>query len=184
MRVLYINGTKGTRAWLGEHVDPTEYENPNLVGTAVLLAPGLIMTPVSSVLEAANAGHRNPMPLYVATRHAVLRMLHEHGCNVQRRGCSRPRLSCTRSLSCSPRSLVCVCAHACAHVCVCISVCASDGSERGERGKNDAFPGDLTRPLGCCPPATAPLPRPRRHTRWMCGIMSRSVREIIFAIGQ
>ena len=41
MRVLYINGTKGTRAWLGEHVDPTEYENPNLVGTAVLLAPGL-----------------------------------------------------------------------------------------------------------------------------------------------
>jgi len=64
MRVLYINGTKGTRAWLGENVDPTKYENPNFVGTAVLLAPGLIMTPISSVLEAANAGHRNPMPLH------------------------------------------------------------------------------------------------------------------------
>eukprot|EP00729_Bicosta_minor_P002322 gene2322-8420_t len=59
MRVVYINGTKGTRAWLNNNIDPRDYS----VSTAILLAPGLSMTPMSSVLEAANAGHKNPEPL-------------------------------------------------------------------------------------------------------------------------
>jgi len=63
MRVVYINGTKGTRAWLNNNIDPRDYSAPTLVSTAILLAPGLSMTPMSSVLEAANAGHKNPEPL-------------------------------------------------------------------------------------------------------------------------
>ena len=63
MRVVYINGTKGTRAWLNNNIDPRDYSSPTLVSTAILLAPGLSMTPMSSVLEAANAGHKNPEPL-------------------------------------------------------------------------------------------------------------------------
>jgi hypothetical protein len=63
MRVVYINGTKGSRAWLNNNVDPKEYSYPMIVSTAILLTPGLLMTPMSSVLEAANAGHVNPEPL-------------------------------------------------------------------------------------------------------------------------
>jgi hypothetical protein len=56
MRVVYINGTKGSRAWLNNNVNPQDYSAPLAVSTAVLLAPGLLMTPMSSVLEAANVG--------------------------------------------------------------------------------------------------------------------------------
>lgn len=63
MRVLYINGTKGTRTLLDKYVNPQDYASPGLVSLAVLLTPGLSMTPISSVLEAANAGHANPEPL-------------------------------------------------------------------------------------------------------------------------
>lgn len=31
---------------------------------AAAIAPGVIMTPISSILEACNAGHMNPEPLY------------------------------------------------------------------------------------------------------------------------
>jgi CRP-like cAMP-binding protein len=63
IRVLYINGTKGVRTLLNKYVNPDDYKYPNAVGLGILLAPGLTMTPVSSVLEAANAGHKNPEPL-------------------------------------------------------------------------------------------------------------------------
>jgi len=63
IRMVYINGTKGVRTLLNKYVDPEKYSFPNLVSIGILLAPGLTMTPVSSVLEAANAGHRNPKPL-------------------------------------------------------------------------------------------------------------------------
>eukprot|EP00039_Didymoeca_costata_P010857 m.147368 g.147368 ORF g.147368 m.147368 type:complete len:621 (-) comp14986_c1_seq2:1465-3327(-) len=63
MRVLYINGTKGSRAWLNANVQPEDYQYKTLAYAGVLFGPGLFMTPVSSVLEATNAGHRNPEPL-------------------------------------------------------------------------------------------------------------------------
>jgi len=62
-RVVYINGIKQSRAWLANNVDPDTYASPNAVRTGVLLAPGLLLTPVSSILEAANAGNKNPEPL-------------------------------------------------------------------------------------------------------------------------
>eukprot|EP00041_Stephanoeca_diplocostata_P024191 m.606685 g.606685 ORF g.606685 m.606685 type:complete len:419 (+) comp22473_c1_seq8:154-1410(+) len=64
IRMAYINGTKGIRSYLDRHIDPYDYSAPHAVGFAMTLAPGVGMTPISSVLEAANAGHANPMPMY------------------------------------------------------------------------------------------------------------------------
>ena len=63
VRVMYINGIKQSRAWLANNVDPDLYSNPTLVRGAVWCGPGVFMTPISSVLEAANAGNKNPEPL-------------------------------------------------------------------------------------------------------------------------
>jgi len=65
-RVVYIAGFKGLRALIDRNVDFEKYESSQArlftrVGAAI--APGLIMTPVSSILEASNAGHSNPEPL-------------------------------------------------------------------------------------------------------------------------
>ncbi|KAG9408070.1 hypothetical protein AC1031_021305 [Aphanomyces cochlioides] len=65
-RVAYINGFKGLRHFLENNIDDEDYENPGNVRIAKAVAPGIIMTPVSSILEACNAGHMNPEPL--ATR--------------------------------------------------------------------------------------------------------------------
>jgi CRP-like cAMP-binding protein len=62
-RVVYINGFKGLRHLMEKHVDADQYENPQLVRLAEAVAPGIIMTPVSGMLEAFNAGHMNPEPL-------------------------------------------------------------------------------------------------------------------------
>ncbi|KAJ0395684.1 hypothetical protein P43SY_002477 [Pythium insidiosum] len=62
-RVVYINGFKGIRHLFERHVDADDYENPQLVRLAEAVAPGIIMTPVSGMLEAFNAGHMNPEPL-------------------------------------------------------------------------------------------------------------------------
>lgn len=44
---------------------PSNYEaNPGLFRLALAVAPGILMTPISSVLEASNAGHSNPEPMY------------------------------------------------------------------------------------------------------------------------
>uniref|UniRef100_A0A7S3DNI1 Cyclic nucleotide-binding domain-containing protein n=1 Tax=Entomoneis paludosa TaxID=265537 RepID=A0A7S3DNI1_9STRA len=59
-RVSYIVGFKGLRAMFEEHVNPEEFSvGPTTVGLAMAIAPGVIMTPISSVLEASNAGHMN-----------------------------------------------------------------------------------------------------------------------------
>eukprot|EP01059_Diplonema_ambulator_P020607 TRINITY_DN3444_c0_g1_i1.p1 TRINITY_DN3444_c0_g1~~TRINITY_DN3444_c0_g1_i1.p1 ORF type:complete len:301 (+),score=92.25 TRINITY_DN3444_c0_g1_i1:273-1175(+) len=63
-RVMYINGIKQSRTWLANNVNPEEYGSAaSLVRTGVWVGPGLFMTPVSSLLEAANAGNKNPEPL-------------------------------------------------------------------------------------------------------------------------
>eukprot|EP01064_Diplonema_japonicum_P025660 TRINITY_DN37076_c0_g1_i1.p1 TRINITY_DN37076_c0_g1~~TRINITY_DN37076_c0_g1_i1.p1 ORF type:complete len:313 (+),score=81.17 TRINITY_DN37076_c0_g1_i1:88-939(+) len=63
-RVLYINGIKQSRSWLANNVNPEEYGSAaSLVRAGVWVGPGLLMTPISSLLEAANAGNKNPEPL-------------------------------------------------------------------------------------------------------------------------
>ncbi|KAF4315374.1 hypothetical protein G195_011102 [Phytophthora kernoviae 00238/432] len=65
-RVVYINGFKGIRHLMENHVDADQYEYPQVVRLVEAVSPGVIMTPVSSMLEAFNAGHMNPESL--ATR--------------------------------------------------------------------------------------------------------------------
>lgn len=61
-RVLYINGFKGLRYYLDQNVDKQTAPLYLKLGVAVL--PGVVMTPVSSILEATNAGHMNPEPMH------------------------------------------------------------------------------------------------------------------------
>ena len=63
IRIVYINGIKQSRSWLANNVDPDKYAAPALVRLGVWCGPGLVTTPVSSILEAANAGSKNPEPL-------------------------------------------------------------------------------------------------------------------------
>ena len=66
-RIAYITGFKGLRATLDTYIDnPEQYSFPTLVNLAKAITPGIFMTPISSVLEASNAGHMNPEPM--ATR--------------------------------------------------------------------------------------------------------------------
>ncbi|CAI5742307.1 unnamed protein product [Hyaloperonospora brassicae] len=65
-RVVYINGFKGIRHVLEKTVRADEFDYPHVVRLAEAVAPGVLMTPVSSMLEAFNAGHMNPESL--ATR--------------------------------------------------------------------------------------------------------------------
>ncbi len=64
VRVLYINGFKGLRHLLDSRVQISEFESPQLAGLGLAVLPGIIMTPISSVLEACNA-QMNPEPLQV-----------------------------------------------------------------------------------------------------------------------
>jgi len=59
VRVAYIAGFKGLRAFLDQYVTPETHDYPNAVRLAAAITPGVIMTPISSVLEASNAGHMN-----------------------------------------------------------------------------------------------------------------------------
>ncbi len=66
VRILYINGFKGLRALFDRNFDTEAVESrPYRIAAriAVTVAPGLVMTPISSILEASNAGHANPEPL-------------------------------------------------------------------------------------------------------------------------
>eukprot|EP01104_Vermistella_antarctica_P018523 TRINITY_DN6897_c0_g1_i1.p1 TRINITY_DN6897_c0_g1~~TRINITY_DN6897_c0_g1_i1.p1 ORF type:complete len:455 (+),score=48.29 TRINITY_DN6897_c0_g1_i1:70-1365(+) len=63
-RMLYINGLKGVRMWLDKNVDTSTSSNPGMMRLGLAVTPGLVMTPVSSVLEACNAGHSNKEPIY------------------------------------------------------------------------------------------------------------------------
>mmetsp|Transcript_9805 Transcript_9805/g.21132 ORF Transcript_9805/g.21132 Transcript_9805/m.21132 type:complete len:663 (-) Transcript_9805:301-2289(-) len=71
-RVMYINGFKLSRQWLAGLVEEPvaaatargDESRRSLLMLIPALAPGVLMTPISSVLEACNAGHSNPEPLY------------------------------------------------------------------------------------------------------------------------
>ena len=55
--------TNFSRQNLTLQVHPDDYQYPQLVRLAAAITPGLCMTPMSSLLEASNAGHSNPEPL-------------------------------------------------------------------------------------------------------------------------
>jgi hypothetical protein len=59
----YITGFKGLRTVLERLVEPDQFEYPTLVRLATTIAPGVAMTPISSILEASNAGHMNAEPM-------------------------------------------------------------------------------------------------------------------------
>eukprot|EP00172_Hildenbrandia_rubra_P001765 Plantae.Rhodophyta-Hildenbrandia_rubra.ctg23575.p1 GENE.Plantae.Rhodophyta-Hildenbrandia_rubra.ctg23575~~Plantae.Rhodophyta-Hildenbrandia_rubra.ctg23575.p1 ORF type:complete len:464 (-),score=68.60 Plantae.Rhodophyta-Hildenbrandia_rubra.ctg23575:87-1478(-) len=63
VRVAYINGFKSLRALIDNNVHADEWKMPAGVRFATMVAPGVIMTPMSSVLEACNAGHINSEPI-------------------------------------------------------------------------------------------------------------------------
>lgn len=62
-RIAYINGFKGLRYIFDQQLDPRDYSYPQLAGMALAVTPGVVMTPVSSVLEACNVTHMNNEPL-------------------------------------------------------------------------------------------------------------------------
>jgi len=67
-RISYICGFKGLRAWLDKNVDADQYNNsvdPTAIRLLTTISPGIVMTPVSSLLEASNAGHMNPESMSV-----------------------------------------------------------------------------------------------------------------------
>ncbi|KAA8490835.1 hypothetical protein FVE85_1282 [Porphyridium purpureum] len=72
VRVMYINGFKGLRTLFDRHVDANAYEYPTMVRLATAVAPGIIMTPISSILEASNAGHSNPEAMTTRWMRGVL----------------------------------------------------------------------------------------------------------------
>lgn len=56
-RIAYIGGLKGFRGWIDREVDPDQWPNHYArqgVRLATVIAPGVFMTPVSSILEACN----------------------------------------------------------------------------------------------------------------------------------
>jgi hypothetical protein len=63
LRIAYISGFKCLRAFFDRNVDPDMYEYPTAVQLAAAVSPGIIMTPISSILEASNAGHLNSEPM-------------------------------------------------------------------------------------------------------------------------
>lgn len=60
-RIIYINGFKGIRQYLDSQIHLEEVSTSVRLSAAV--APGIIMTPVSSILEACLVGHQNSEPL-------------------------------------------------------------------------------------------------------------------------
>jgi len=63
LRVAYINGFKGLRLVVQQAVRAEEYESPQSVSLVAACVPGVLMSPISGLLEASNAGHSNPAPL-------------------------------------------------------------------------------------------------------------------------
>eukprot|EP00759_Apiculatamorpha_spiralis_P054568 PhF_6_TR6974/c0_g1_i1/m.10312 len=62
VRIVYINGFKQLRTQF-DRVPTDSFAYPDLARLLLACGPGLIMAPVSSLLEANNAGHKNPEPL-------------------------------------------------------------------------------------------------------------------------
>eukprot|EP00534_Pseudo-nitzschia_fraudulenta_P000312 CAMPEP_0201118204 /NCGR_PEP_ID=MMETSP0850-20130426/2322_1 /ASSEMBLY_ACC=CAM_ASM_000622 /TAXON_ID=183588 /ORGANISM="Pseudo-nitzschia fraudulenta, Strain WWA7" /LENGTH=416 /DNA_ID=CAMNT_0047383211 /DNA_START=26 /DNA_END=1276 /DNA_ORIENTATION=- len=77
MRIFYIAGFKGLRAYLDQYATEDESSDTGRAAEehdaianrnfsrrlGIALAPGVIMTPISSLLEASNAGHLNKEPM-------------------------------------------------------------------------------------------------------------------------
>jgi len=65
-RILYINGIKNLRHYLENNIKAEQFPsvNPTTFKLGLACMPGVIMTPMSSILEASNAGHMNPAPIY------------------------------------------------------------------------------------------------------------------------
>lgn len=57
---------------LDREVHPEQYARPDFVRFLTMVAPGVLMTPVSSILEACNAGHANPEPLLRRSTRGIL----------------------------------------------------------------------------------------------------------------
>jgi CRP-like cAMP-binding protein len=62
-RIAYITGFKGLRHVFQKNIHADQYEYPTAVRLFEALAPGIIMTPISSLLEATHAGHINTEPM-------------------------------------------------------------------------------------------------------------------------
>lgn len=79
-RIMYINGIKNIRLYL-ESKKPEWIKqgfDKSTVQYATAIAPGVLMTPFSSILEASNAGHMNPESLALrCTRGLIPRTLRE-----------------------------------------------------------------------------------------------------------
>lgn len=71
-RIAYIAGFKGLRVFLDQNVDPETYSNPNAVRLLTAVSPGMIMTPISSLLEASNAGHINKEQIYTRWMRGII----------------------------------------------------------------------------------------------------------------
>lgn len=66
VRVMYIAGFKGLRSLFDRNFDTEQIHDKTKRVTArvaLTVAPGVVMTPISGILEASNAGHANPEPL-------------------------------------------------------------------------------------------------------------------------
>eukprot|EP00730_Choanoeca_flexa_P005619 TRINITY_DN11985_c2_g2_i3.p1 TRINITY_DN11985_c2_g2~~TRINITY_DN11985_c2_g2_i3.p1 ORF type:complete len:300 (+),score=55.80 TRINITY_DN11985_c2_g2_i3:330-1229(+) len=63
-RVVYINGFKGVRRLIDDKFQPASEPTFSPLRLGCAIAPGVIMTPVSSILEACNA-NLNPEPLHI-----------------------------------------------------------------------------------------------------------------------
>ncbi|KAH9259816.1 hypothetical protein BASA81_002242 [Batrachochytrium salamandrivorans] len=80
VRVVYINGFKGIRYFVDStYTDLADkFDHPQLVAMGLATVPGVVMTPISSLLEASNAGHLNPESLAIRwTRGLVPRCARE-----------------------------------------------------------------------------------------------------------
>jgi hypothetical protein len=67
LRVAYINGFKGLRLAVQQAFRPGDWESaPQTASLVAACLPGVLMSPLSGLLEASNAGHSNPAPM--ATR--------------------------------------------------------------------------------------------------------------------
>lgn len=62
----------GLRVVLDREVRPEQHSHPDFVRFATMVAPGVLMTPVSSILEACNAGHANSEPLLRRSTRGIL----------------------------------------------------------------------------------------------------------------
>jgi hypothetical protein len=85
IRILYINGMlhffcidfltrlgfKGIRLLLEEKVDPKSYSYPQPMQMGMAVLPGFLMTPISSLLEAANV-KENTEPLWKKWRRGLV----------------------------------------------------------------------------------------------------------------